>query len=64
MPGNILHGIAGFAKTRKGQGMTEYAVVVALAVAVAVAVLTASNGVLGAAITGVFDRVSTALGGV
>lgn len=52
-----------FMGSRKGQGMTEYAVVVALVVAIAIAVLS-SNGTLATAINGVFTNISTKIGGV
>lgn len=48
---------------RRGQGMTEYAVVVALVVAIAVAVL-GTGGTLDDAISGLFGRISTAVNGV
>ncbi len=46
---------------QKGQGIVEYALLLAFVVAVAVAVTSTSTG-LEAAITGVFSRVVTALG--
>jgi len=48
---------------QKGQGIVEYALLLAFVVAVAVAVTSDTTG-LEAAITGVFSRVVTALGGV
>ncbi len=47
---------------QKGQGIVEYALLLAFVVAVAVAVTSDTTG-LEAAITGVFSRVVTALGG-
>ena len=47
---------------QKGQGIVEYALLLAFVVAVAVAVTSDTTG-LEAAITGVFSRVATALGG-
>lgn len=46
-----------------GQGMVEYGIIVALVVVIAVAVF-AQGGALGNAITGVFTRLSTSIGGV
>lgn len=50
-------------KARSGQGMTEYAVVVALVVAIAITVL-ASNGILGNAIKNVFIDIANKVGNV
>ena len=47
---------------QRGQGIVEYALLLAVVVAVAVAVTSGTTG-LEAAITGVFSRVATALGG-
>ena len=47
---------------QRGQGLVEYALLLAFVVAVAVAVTSGTTG-LEAAITGVFSRVATALGG-
>ncbi|MGL6016459.1 MAG: pilin protein [Selenomonadaceae bacterium] len=47
---------------QRGQGIVEYALLLAFVVAVAVAVTSGTTG-LEAAITGVFSRVATALGG-
>ena len=49
-------------KGQKGQGIVEYALLLAFVVAVAVAVTSDTTG-LEAAITGVFSRVVTALTG-
>lgn len=46
----------------KGQGMVEYGIIVALVVVIAVAVF-AQGGTLGDAITGLFERLATAIGG-
>ena len=46
---------------QKGQGIVEYALLLAFVVAVAVAVTSTNTGIE-AAITGVFSRVVTALG--
>lgn len=50
-------------KARKGQGMTEYAVVIALVVAIAITVL-ASNGTLGNAIKNVFTSIAGKMGNI
>ena len=55
--------IAMICTRQKGQGIVEYALLLAFVVAVAVAVTSDTTG-LEAAITGVFSRVVTALGGV
>ena len=47
---------------QRGQGIVEYALLLAFVVAVAVAVTSGTTG-LEAAITGVFSRVATAPGG-
>jgi Flp pilus assembly pilin Flp len=53
--------IAMICTRQKGQGIVEYALLLAFVVAVAVAVTSDTTG-LEAAITGVFSRVVTALG--
>lgn len=45
-----------------GQGMVEYGVIVALVVVIAVLVF-AQGGALGGAVTGLFGRLATAIGG-
>ena len=52
-----------FLKSRKGQGMTEYAVVVALVVAIAVAVLS-TDSTLSNAIKNVFTSIAGKLANV
>lgn len=47
----------------RGQGMVEYGIIVALVVVIAVSVF-AQGGGLGTAITGLFTRLSTSVGGV
>lgn len=47
----------------RGQGMVEYGIIVALVVVIAVSVF-AQGGALGTAITGLFTRLSTSVGGV
>ena len=54
--------MASIYKGQKGQGIVEYALLLAFVVAVAVAVTSDTTG-LEAAITGVFSRVVTALTG-
>ena len=50
-----------YLKARRGQGMTEYAVIVALVVAIALIVM-ASNGSLATAINAAFGKTSTKVG--
>ena len=50
-----------YLKARRGQGMTEYAVIVALVVAIALIVM-ASNGSLATAINTAFGRTATKVG--
>ena len=53
----------GYLKSRKGQGMTEYAVIVALVVAIALIVM-ASNGSLAEAINAAFGKTATKVNGI
>lgn len=46
----------------RGQGMVEYGIIVALVVVIAVAVF-AQGGTLGTAVSGLFTRLATAIGG-
>jgi len=46
-----------------GQGMVEYGIIVALVVVIAIVVF-ASNGTLGASISGIFDRIAGKVDGV
>ena len=52
-------GLMKFWRNEKGQGLTEYALIIALVAIVAVAALT----LLGGQISGIFGDVSTELGG-
>ena len=53
----------GYLQARRGQGMTEYAVIVALIVIIAIAVLSGNNGLAGA-IKGLFNETATAVNNV
>ena len=55
--------VMGYLKSRKGQGMTEYAVIVALVVAIALIVM-ASNGSLATAINAAFGKTATKVNGI
>ena len=53
----------GYLQARRGQGMTEYAVIVALIVIIAIAVLSGDTGLAGA-IKGLFNETATAVNNV
>ena len=57
----MLMQMVSYLKARRGQGMTEYAVIVALVVAIALIIM-ASNGSLATAINAAFDKASTKVG--
>lgn len=59
----MLMQMMSYLKARRGQGMTEYAVIVALVVAIALIVL-ASNGSLAGAINAAFGKAATAVNGI
>ena len=52
-----------YLKARHGQGMTEYAVIVALVVALALIIM-ATNGSLATAINAAFGKAGTAANGI
>ena len=61
----ILEHLRNHYLSQKAQGMTEYALIVALVVAIGIAVFgTGSSGVLGTAITDIFGKISTKLSGL
>ena len=51
--------LMGLFKDEAGQGMVEYGLIIALVAVVVIAALTAMNGGL----TGIFNKITTALGG-
>ena len=58
----LKNSVMSFLRARRGQGMTEYAVIVALVVLIAIAVFAATGeGTLGAAIKGVIAKVVDAI---
>lgn len=59
----MLMQMVSYLKARRGQGMTEYAVIVALVVAIALIVM-ASNGSLATAINAAFGKTATAVNGI